>query len=204
VPRQVRDSTWPKNPVDEFLLAGLKKAGLGPATDADRITLLRRITFDLIGLPPTPEEVDNFMHDSRPDAYARVVDRLLASPHYGERWAQHWLDVVRYAESNGFEADAERPHAWRYRDYVVDAFNQDMPYDQFVTEQLAGDLLIKGQAKKPVTAYRRRISSLRAGSLDQRQHRRGGEPPGSAHRNDRDGEFRDPGSHGWLRPMSSS
>jgi len=145
---KVRDATWPKNPLDEFLLAGLEKARLGPAPDADRIALLRRITFDLIGLPPTPEEVDHFVHDSRADAYARVVDRLLASPHYGERWAQHWLDVVRYAESNGFEADAERPHAWRYRDYVVDAFNKDMPYDQFVTEQLAGDLLLKDQDKQ--------------------------------------------------------
>jgi hypothetical protein len=134
--------------VDQFLLERLEKVGLMSAVDADRITLLRRITFDLIGLPPTPEEADHFVHDSRPDAYARVVDRLLASPHYGERWAQHWLDVVRYAESNGFEADAERPHAWRYRDYVIDAFNKDMPYDQFITEQLAGDLLLKGQEKQ--------------------------------------------------------
>lgn len=110
--------------------------------------MLRRITFDLTGLPPTPEEVEDFIHDSSPDAYARTVDRLLASPHYGERWAQHWLDVVRYAESNGYEVDAERPHAWRYRDYVVDALNQDKPYDQFVTEQLAGDLLVQAQDRQ--------------------------------------------------------
>ena len=103
--------------------------------------LLRRVTFDLIGLPPTPEELAAFLADTRPDAYERVVDRLLASPHFGEHWAQHWLDVVRYAESDGYEADTPRPHAWRYRDYVVRSFNRDLPYNRFVTEQIAGDLL---------------------------------------------------------------
>jgi hypothetical protein len=141
----VRDSAWVRTPVDAFILARLEQAGLRPAEPAGRAALLRRITFDLTGLPPTPQELDDFLQDTRPDAYVRVVERLLASPHYGERWAQHWLDVVRYAESNGYEADAERPHAWRYRDYVVSAFNDDKPYDRFVTEQLAGDLL--GQAK---------------------------------------------------------
>ncbi len=138
---EVQDATWVRNPIDAFILARLEKLGLRPAAAADRAQLLRRVTFDLIGLPPTPQELDAFLKDDRPDAYERVVDRLLASPHYGERWAQHWLDVVRYAESNGYEADAERPHAWRYRDYVVRSLNEDKPYDRFLTEQLAGDLL---------------------------------------------------------------
>jgi hypothetical protein len=126
-----------------FILARLEKAGLRPAPPADRLTLLRRVTFDLTGLPPTPAEQGAFLADDRPGAYERVVERLLASPHYGERWAQHWLDVARYAETNGYEADGERPQAWRYRDYVVRAFNADKPYDRFVTEQLAGDLLAR-------------------------------------------------------------
>jgi hypothetical protein len=132
--------------VDAFILSRLEKVGIHPAPAADRGTLLRRVTFDLTGLPPTPEELDAFLKDRRPDAYEYVVERLLASPHYGERWAQHWLDVVRYAETNGYEADGERVHAWRYRDYVTRAFNHDMPYDQFVMEQLAGDMLARGRA----------------------------------------------------------
>jgi hypothetical protein len=126
---------------DAFVLARLEQAGLRPTPTAGRATLLRRVTFDLTGLPPTPEEVEDFARDPRPDAYVRVVDRLLSSPAYGERWAQHWLDVVRYAESNGYEVDGDRPHAWRYRDWVIRAFNDDMPFDRFLTEQLAGDQL---------------------------------------------------------------
>ena len=129
------------HPVDAFVRAKLTENGLAPAPEADRRTLIRRLTFDLTGLPPTPVEVDDFVADESPDAYEMLVDRLLASPHYGERWAQHWLDVVRFAETNGYEADGERPHAWRYRDYVVRAFNADKPYDEFVREQVAGDLL---------------------------------------------------------------
>ena len=144
-PPRVEHASWVRTPVDAFVLARLEAAGLAPAPAADRATLLRRITFDLTGLPPTPQQVDAFLSDTRPDAYDRVVDRLLASPHYGERWAQHWLDVVRYAESNGYEGDAERPHAWRYRDYVIDAFTHDKPYDQFIAEQLAGDELARGK-----------------------------------------------------------
>ena len=109
------------------------------APEADRVALIRRVTFDLTGLPPTPEEVAAFLADPRPDAYERLVDRLLESPHYGERWAQHWLDLAHYADSNGFELDAERPDAWRYRDWVVEALNADMPYDRFLSLQLAGD-----------------------------------------------------------------
>ncbi len=143
-PPHVSDPIWVRNPIDAFILARLDKAGLKPSPPASKIALLRRVTYDLIGLPPTPKELDDFLADDKPDAYERVVDRLLASPHFGERQAQHWLDVARYAESNGYEADGERPNAWRYRDYVVKAFNDDMPYDRFVTEQLAGDLMNQG------------------------------------------------------------
>ena len=143
-PLRVSDPTWVKNPIDAFVLARLDKAGLKPSPPASKAALLRRVTYDLTGLPPTPKELDDFLADDRPDAYERVVDRLLASPHFGERQAQHWLDVARYAESNGYEADGERPNAWRYRDYVVKAFNDDMPYDRFLTEQLAGDLMNQG------------------------------------------------------------
>jgi hypothetical protein len=129
------------NPVDAFILQKLKEKGLSLAPAADKITLLRRITFDLIGLPPTPDEVDAFVADKSPNAYEKVVDRLLASPHYGERWARHWLDLARYAESEGFKADETRPNAWRYRDYVIHSFNQNKPYDRFVKEQIAGDEL---------------------------------------------------------------
>ena len=141
----VKNSAWARSPVDAFILAKLEAKGLAPSPEADRLTWLRRVTFDLIGLPPKPEEQDAFVADHSPDAFEVVVERLLASPHYGERWAQHWLDVVRYAESNGYEADSERPHAWRYRDYVVASFNRDKPYDQFLIEQIAGDELAKGR-----------------------------------------------------------
>jgi hypothetical protein len=142
-------------------LARLEKAGLEPAPPADRATLLRRVTYDLIGLPPTPRELDDFLQDRRLGAFARVVERLLASPHYGERWAQHWLDIVRYAESNGYELDAERPHAWHYRDYVIRSLNQDKPYDQFVREQLAGDELARA-----VSAPARRAELLIAAGFN--------------------------------------
>ena len=143
----VRESNWVRTPIDAFILAKLEAAGLGPARQANQLTLLRRVTVDLIGLPPSIEEQDSFLNDSGPDAYERVVERLLASPHYGERWTQHWLDVVRYAESNGYEADSERPHAWHYRDYIVRSFNSDKSFSQFVREQLAGDLLAKNNDK---------------------------------------------------------
>ena len=137
----VVNSAWPQSALDQFILAKLEAAGLSPSPQADRRTLIRRVTFDVIGLPPTSEEIDAFLADESPDAFARVVDRLLASPEYGERWGRHWLDVARYADSNGFDENIAHGNAWRYRDYVVSAFNRDKPFDQFVIEQLAGDLL---------------------------------------------------------------
>jgi mono/diheme cytochrome c family protein len=137
----VKDESWPKSPMDRFVLAKLEASHLQPAPQADRRTLIRRTTFDLTGLPPTPDEVEDFVRDGAPDAFERVVDRLLASPAYGERWGRHWLDVARYADSNGYEFDEVRPDAWRYRDYVVRSFNADLPYTRFIGEQLAGDEL---------------------------------------------------------------
>ncbi len=136
-----KNRAWSKNPVDAFILAKLENKGLTHSAPADKITLLRRVTFDLTGLPPAPEEVRAFVNDRSPKAYERVVDRLLASPRYGEKWARHWLDLARYAESDGFKADDTRPNAWRYRDYIIKAFNTDKPYDRFIREQIAGDEL---------------------------------------------------------------
>ena len=130
-----------QSPVDNFIFAKLDEKGLRPAAPAEKRTLLRRATFDLIGLPPTPSELDAFLADKSPDAFAKVVERLLASPQYGERWGRHWLDVARYADSNGLDENVAFGNAWRYRDYVVNAFNRDKPYDQFIIEQIAGDLL---------------------------------------------------------------
>jgi hypothetical protein len=135
----VREAVWMRNPIDAFVLAKLEAAGLKPSPAADKRTLIRRVTFDLIGLPPTPEEVEAFLADDGGDAYERLVDRLLQSPHYGERWARMWLDLARYAESDGFKTDGTRPLAWRYRDYVIESLNNDKPYDQFIREQIAGD-----------------------------------------------------------------
>jgi mono/diheme cytochrome c family protein len=137
----VMDTAWARSPLDNFILAKLETAGLSPAPQADRRILIRRVTIDLLGLPPTPEEIDAFLADDRPDAFAQLVERLLASPAYGERWGRHWLDVARYADSNGLDENVAHGNAWRYRDYVVAAINHDKPYDRFVLEQLAGDLL---------------------------------------------------------------
>jgi len=137
----VKQRAWVKNPVDAFILAKLEAKGLRPSPPADRRTLIRRAAFDLTGLPPTPEEVEAFLADRSPDAWERVIDRLLASPAYGERWGRHWLDVVRYSDSNGLDWNEVFPNAWRYRDYVIRSFNEDKPYDRFIREQLAGDLL---------------------------------------------------------------
>lgn len=138
---QVADTSWPRSDIDRFVQAAREKEKLQPTADADRVTLIRRVTFDLIGLPPTPEEIDAFVNDGSANALETVVDRLLASPRFGEKWGRHWLDVVRYGESTGKERNIPFRYAWRYRNYVIDAFNEDMPYDRFVVEQLAGDLL---------------------------------------------------------------
>jgi mono/diheme cytochrome c family protein len=153
-PPPVQAGHWPTTSIDRFILAKLEEKGLTPSPGADRRTLIRRATFDLIGLPPTPEEIAAFEADSSPDAFARVVDRLLASPQYGERWGRYWLDVARYADTKGyvFFQESEFPWAYTYRDYVIRAFNEDLPYDQFVLQQLAADLLPLGKDKRPLTA----------------------------------------------------
>jgi hypothetical protein len=143
-PPAVKDKDWVRNPIDAFILAKLEEKNLSPAPEADRRTLCRRVTFDLTGLPPTPEEIDAFIQDDAPDAYEKLVDRLLASPAYGERWGRHWLDVARFAESHGYEMNTLRPNAWPYRDYVIQAFNEDRPFPRFVREQMAGDVVGKG------------------------------------------------------------
>ena len=138
---EVAGREWVRNPVDAFVLAKLEAKGFKPAEPADKVALVRRATYDLTGLPPTPAEVEAFVADASPDAYEKLVDRLLASPHYGEKWGRHWLDLVRFAETNSYERDGRKPNAWRYRDYVIRSFNDDKPYDRFLTEQLAGDEL---------------------------------------------------------------
>jgi len=140
-PPEVKDAAWPIQPLDRFLLARLETRGFKPAAEADRRTLIRRLSFDLTGLPPKPGEVEAFVADPAADAYERLVERLLASPHYGERWARHWLDLVRFSETSGHEFDYDIPNAFRYRDYAIRAFNADLPYDRFVVEHVAGDLL---------------------------------------------------------------
>lgn len=140
-PPTVKDAAWVTNPIDNFILSSLEAKGLTHSPSANRRTLIRRLSFDLLGLPPTPEEVAAFVADPDPQAYEKLVDRYLASPHYGERWGRHWLDVVRFGESQGFERDKLRPNSWQYRDWVIAAFNNDLPYDEFVRRQLAGDVL---------------------------------------------------------------
>ena len=140
-PPKVKQAAWPASPIDQFILAKLEAAGLKPAGPADKRALIRRAYFDLIGLPPTPAQVEAFVADNSPKAFEKVVDELLAAPQYGERWARHWLDLMRYAETFGHEFDYMNQEVWRYRDYVIRAFNDDVPYDRFVKEHIAGDLL---------------------------------------------------------------
>lgn len=137
-------SPWLQTPIDAFVLAKLREHELSPSAPADRRTLARRLYFDLLGLPPTPRQISEFADDRRPDAYERLVDRLLASPHYGERWARHWMDIVHYADTHGYDKDKPRPNAWPFRDYLIRAFNEDRPYDRFIREQIAGDVLFPG------------------------------------------------------------
>src|SRR5579883_854364 len=171
VPPNVKDAHWCRNAIDRFILARLEKEGITPAPEADRITLLRRVSLDLIGLPPSLSEIDDFLADKRPDAYERVVERLLSSPHYGERWGRHWLDLARYADSYGYSIDSPRS-IWKYRDWVIDAFNQDKPFDQFAIEQLAGDLLPKQAMEQCIaTGFHRNTQKNEEGGIDEEQFR---------------------------------
>ncbi|MCW5963229.1 MAG: PSD1 domain-containing protein [Bryobacterales bacterium] len=167
----LRDAAWARNPVDRFILARLEQEQLGPSEEADRRTLLRRLSLDLIGLPPTPEEVSAFLNDASPHAYQKQVERLLASPHYGERWARIWLDAARYADSDGFEKDKQR-WVWFYRDWVIQAFNGDLPYDRFIIEQVAGDLLPNAtQENRVATGFLRNSMINEEGGIDPEQFR---------------------------------
>ena len=136
---EVKNKRWVRNPVDAFILARLERAGIAPSPEADRFTLIRRLFLDLTGLRPTPQQARDFAADPSPDAYEQLVDELLASPHFGERWGRHWLDLARYADTSGYQVDRPRPSAWLFRDWVTDSFNADQPFDQFTIEQLAGD-----------------------------------------------------------------
>jgi hypothetical protein len=170
----VLDADWPRTDVDRFLLAALESKELHPIRDAARATLIRRVTLDLVGLPPSPDQIDAFVKDRSPDAYEKVVDRLLASPHFGERWGRHWLDVARYADSNGKDENLTFHHAWRYRDYVISSFNRDKPFDRFLKEQIAGDLLPRERAvvatlRVPdLAGHPEGRAALDSGSQDQR------------------------------------
>src|SRR5215471_9842939 len=161
------DKAWVKTAIDAFILAGLKKAGLRPAPPADKATLIRRVTYDLTGLPPTPQEIDAFVRDQSPKAWEHLIDRLLASPRYGEQWGRHWLDVVRFAESDGYEYDTHRPDAYRFRDYVVASFNSDKPYDQFIKEQIAGDEIDPANETYLVASGFNRLGPLRKNAGNQ-------------------------------------
>ncbi len=169
---QPRNRAWVRNPIDAFILDRLDAEGLTPSPEADRPTLIRRVTLDLTGLPPTPEEVAAFLSDNRPNAYEQVVERLLRSPHYGERWARHWLDLGRYADSDGYEKDLFRPHAWRYRHWLIEALNRDMPFDQFTVETVAGDLLPSPTVdQQTATGFHRNTLTNREGGTNPEQFR---------------------------------
>src|SRR5262249_6745826 len=152
----VQQKAWARNGIDYFVLERLEQVGLPPSPETDKLVLLRRVSLDLRGLPPAPQEVDEYAADLSPDAYERAVDRILADPAFGERWARMWLDLARYADSAGYGSDPLRPNMWRYRDWVIDAFNRNLPYDQFTIEQVAGDLLPKPTSDQRIaTAFHR-------------------------------------------------
>src|SRR5499425_2067737 len=168
---QVKNGSWIKTSIDRFILARLEKEGLTPSPEADRVTLLRRLSIDLIGLPPTAAEVDAFLNDRSPNAYEKQVERLLASEHYGERWGRHWLDAARYADSDGFEKDKQRS-VWFYRDWVINSLNADKPYDRFIIEQIAGDLLPNATQDRIVaTGFLRNSMINEEGGVDPEQFR---------------------------------
>ena len=171
-PPEVKNRAWVRNTIDDFVLAKLEAEGIHPSPEASKATLIRRVSLDLTGLPPTPDEVRAFLADNRPDAYERLVDRLLDSPHYGEKWGRYWLDLARYADSDGYEKDRVRPWAWRWRQWVIDALNRDMPFDEFTTEQLAGDLLPnKTEDMLVATGFNRNTLTNREGGTDPEQFR---------------------------------
>jgi mono/diheme cytochrome c family protein len=171
-PPAVKARAWVRNPIDAFVLARLESLGVAPSPEADRATLVRRLSLDLTGLPPTPAEVVAFVDDRSEGAYEAMVDRLLASPHFGERWGRHWLDLARYADSDGYEKDSPRPFAWRYRDWVIDANNRDLPFDRFTVEQLAGDLLPGASLdQKIATGFHRNTLTNREGGTDPEEFR---------------------------------
>ena len=196
----------PQSPIDSFLLASAKTRGLIPVGPADKRTLIRRATFDLTGLPPTPEEVEAFVNDGDPAAFSKVVDRLLASPRYGEKWGRAWLDVVRYADTAGETADMPVLDAWRYRNYVIDAFNDDMPYDQFLREQIAGDLLAADlPADAPAGRYAAMVTAtgyLALGPPVRVRHAQGSLPDDRRH--DRHPRQEHARPHDRLRPLPRS
>jgi mono/diheme cytochrome c family protein len=167
----VKQKDWPRNSIDRFILARLEKEHIKPSPEADRVTLIRRVSLDLTGLPPKPADVEAFVNDQSPDAYDKLVDRLLASPHYGERWGRHWLDIARYADSNGYSIDAPRS-IWKYRDWVIDSLNKDLPFDQFAIDQIAGDMLTNAtQEQKIATGFHRNTMINEEGGIDKEQFR---------------------------------
>src|SRR5581483_6821225 len=166
-PPAVRNANWISNSIDAFVLARLEQEGLAPSPEAGKRALFRRLSLDLVGLPPTPSAIARFLADAEPAAYERLVDRLLASPHFGEKWARHWLDLARYADSDGYDQDAVRPNAWRYRDWVIEALNQNMPFDRFTREQIAGDLLPNPTLEQlAATGFHRNTLTPREGGTD--------------------------------------
>jgi hypothetical protein len=171
-PRNLREESWVRNPIDRFVLAKLEHEGIDPSPAADRRTLIRRLSFDLTGLPPTVDEINAFLRDNRSDAFERLADRILDSPHYAERWARHWLDLARYADSDGYEKDYVRPNAWRWRQWVIDSFHQDKPFDQFTIEQVAGDLLPNATIEQQAgTGFHRNTLTNREGGVNIEQFR---------------------------------
>lgn len=163
---EVQDRSWPRNEIDAFVLARLEREGIAPSPEADRETLIRRLSLDLLGLPPSPDEVEQFVRSKDPEAYEQLVDRLLDSPHFGERWGRHWLDLARFADSDGYLGDSLRPNIWRYRDWVIDAINRDMPFDQFTIEQIAGDLLPDATLEQKIATgfHRNSLKNTEAGA----------------------------------------
>ncbi len=167
----MKNTSWARTPIDQFILARLEREGIAPSPEADRATLLRRVSLDLTGLLPSPEEIDAFARDTAPDAYEKVVERPCASPHYGEQWGRHWLDEARYGDSNGYSGDSARP-MWPYRDWVIAAHNADLPFDRFTIEQLAGDLLPNPtKAQRVATAFHRNTLINEEGGVDKEQFR---------------------------------